>query len=300
MDKNTKDLPTQTLSPFGGDAKLLQVLPVGFVVEQYRRKCGVDVSSSFGPLMNIGLYECNRTGYKFWRPEDIAGDERFYRDISHAWKGYYRTERWEYSLVRKFLTGKESLLEVGCGKGYFLKSIEARMKSVMGLEFNEEAILNKITSADVLHMSIEEIAETGKKFDVVCAFQVLEHVTDPRSFIEWALACLHDGGTLVLSTPNNDSVQFRDQGDIFDVPPHHVGHFTAEVYEEVAKQFGCSIFRTFIQPCMATLPTPTQKTGNSVFHRVVSLVARALVNVSYRINNEPGDAILVFMRKDVC
>ena len=297
METFTPDLPATSLSPFGGEAVLLQVVPVGFIVEQYRRKCGINVAPSFGSLGNIGLYECAETGYRFWHPENIAGDKAFYSDISHAWKDYYRAERWEYSHVRKFLTGKEHLLEIGCGKGYFLRSIEARMKSTMGLEFNEEAIRDKVTAVDVLHMSVEETAATGSRFDVVCAFQVLEHVTDPRSFIVQALTCLNDGGTLILSTPNNDSIDFRNQQDIFDAPPHHMGHFTLKVYENIAKRFGCTILKTVIQPRRATLPTTTQNTSHSIFHRTASLAARAIVNMSYRLNKEPGDTILVFLRK---
>lgn len=298
MDNTTTALSEKTLSPFGAEATLLQVVPVGFIVEQYKRKCGIDVSSSFGSLLNVGLYECMGTGYKFWRPDTIAGDELFYSHISHAWENYYRTDRWEYSHVRKFLTGKERLLEIGCGKGYFLRSIEARVQSAVGLEYNEEAIRYKVADADVLHMSVAEMAASGSKFDVVCAFQVLEHVTDPRSFIEQALTCLSDGGTLILSTPNNDNVHFRSQQDIFDGPPHHMGHFTLDVYERIAKAFGCAVLKTVSQSRRATLPSATQCTSDSVFHRAVSLVVRGLLNISYCFNGEPGDTIIVFLRKE--
>lgn len=297
MEKFAPDLPATLLSPFGGEAALLQVVPVSFIVEQYKRKCGINVSPSFGSLLNIGLYECAETRYRFWRPENIAGDKVFYSNISHAWKNYYRAERWEYSHVKKFLTGNEHLLEIGCGKGYFLRSIEARIESAKGLEFNEEAIRNKETTVDVLHMSVEEAAASGSRFDVVCAFQVLEHVTDPRSFIEHALTCLNDGGTLILSTPNNDNIDFYNQQDIFDAPPHHMGCFTIEVYENIAKRFGCTILKSVIQPRRATLPATTRNTSRNLLYRSASIAARAIINMSYRLNKEPGDTILVFLRK---
>lgn len=297
MKNPISDLPTTVSSPFGGEAVLLQAVPVSFIVEQYKRKCGLDVSPQFGSLLSIGLYQCAETGYKFWRPEEVAGDEVFYSDISHAWKHYYRVERWEYSHVRSSLTGKERLLEIGCGKGYFLRSIEAQVKSATGLEFNEKAIRDKVTSADILHAPIEEMAATGRKFDVICAFHVLEHVTDPRSFIEHALACLSDDGTLILSTPNNDHIAFRNREDIFDAPPHHMGHFTAAAYENIARRLGCTVSKTVIQPRKATSPATTHDTSRSVFHRTMSLMARTLITLSYRFNNEPGETILVFLRK---
>lgn len=297
MNNPISSPPKTSPSPFDGEAVLLQKVPVDFVVEQYKRKCGVDVSPQFGSLSSIGLYECAKTGYRFWRPEEAAGDESFYIEISRAWENYYREERWEYSHVRKSLAGTERLLEIGCGKGYFLRSIESRVKFATGLEFNEEAIRNKVTVADVLHTPVEEMAARGDKFDVVCAFHVLEHVTDPKSFIEHALACLGKDGTLILSTPNNDNIVFMNQQDIFDAPPHHMGHFTATTYEKIARSFGCTVSKTIIQPRNATLPATTHNTSRSVFHKAVNLAVRTLMNISYRLNDEPGETILVFLRK---
>lgn len=297
MKDLNQEVPKTTPSPFGGEAVLVQSVPIGFIVEQYKRKCGIDVSPQFGSLLSIGVYECAETGYRFWRPKEIAGNEIFYSDISHAWKHYYREERWEYFHVRKLLTGTERILEVGCGKGYFLRSIEERVKSATGLEFNDKAIRDKVTSAKILHASIEEMAATGNKFDLVCAFHVLEHVTEPRSFIEHALACLSENGTLVLSTPNYDNIVLRNQLDIFDAPPHHMGHFAAATYKNIANQVGCSVSKVIIQPRKATLPTTTHETNRSVFHRTISLLVRSLLNLSYRINNEPGETILVFLEK---
>ncbi|MGY0652271.1 class I SAM-dependent methyltransferase [Luteimonas sp. A537] len=300
MKNPTADIPTALSSPFGGKAALLQEVPTGFIVEHYRRKCGIDVSRQFGSLGSIGLYECAETGYRFWRPEEVAGDEDFYREISRAWKNYYRAERWEYSHVRNSLTGTEHLLEIGCGRGYFLRSLEGGVKSATGLEFNEDAIREKVTSADVLHTSIEDIATKGGRFDIVCAFHVLEHVTDPRFFIEQALACLNDHGTLIFSTPNNDNIDFRNQQDIFDAPPHHMGHFTAAAYENIARLFGCTISKAVIQPRNATLPATTHGTSRSTLNRAANFVARSLMTVSYRINKEPGETLLVFLRKGGC
>ena len=290
-------LPKTLRSPFGSEAMLLQTVPVDFIVEQYKRKCGIDVSLQFGTLKRIGLYVCVETGYRFWRPEEIAGDESFYGSISSAWKNYYRKERWEYPHVRKFLTGKEKLLEIGCGKGYFLQSIESQVKIPTGLELNKEAIRNKVTSAEILHAPIEEMAAQENKFDVACAFHVLEHVVDPRHFIQNALACLTNDGTLILSTPNNDNIIFRNQQDIFDTPPHHMGHFTAATYEKIAMRLGCTISKIVIQPRKVALPDTAKDISHSAFRRATNLISRLLVTLNYRLNSEPGETILVFLKK---
>eukprot|EP00598_Pedospumella_elongata_P007023 CAMPEP_0184972640 /NCGR_PEP_ID=MMETSP1098-20130426/4602_1 /TAXON_ID=89044 /ORGANISM="Spumella elongata, Strain CCAP 955/1" /LENGTH=171 /DNA_ID=CAMNT_0027494977 /DNA_START=355 /DNA_END=867 /DNA_ORIENTATION=- len=54
--------------------------------------------------------------------------------------------------------------------------------------------------------TIEEILASGQKFDVVCALEVIEHVDDPRGFIQACAQCVQgrDGasGNLFVSTMN--------------------------------------------------------------------------------------------------
>src|SRR5262245_17387445 len=109
-----------TDGPFGA-SRLVLSLPTGDIVAAYRKKCGADVSRWFGDLTELHMFECQQTGYRFWRPSSIAGDEQFYRYLSSKWPNYYRSERWEYPLVREMLTESDRLIEVGCGRGFFLK-----------------------------------------------------------------------------------------------------------------------------------------------------------------------------------
>ena len=53
-----------------------------------------------------------------------------------------------------------------------------------------------------VHTSVEELAESGKQFDVVCSLEVIEHVDNPLAFIESCGRCVRPGGSLFLSTLN--------------------------------------------------------------------------------------------------
>lgn len=246
----------------------------------------------------IGLYECKRTGYKFWRPEEIAGNEDFYKEISNAWTNYYRKERWEYPHVRKYLKKEYRVLEIGCGRGYFLRSIEGMVQSATGIEFNKEAIQNKVTNFEVLDQPLSQISSDGKKFDVVCSFQVLEHIVDPNSFIKEALSCLEDDGTLILSTPNHDCMVFKLQEDIFDAPPHHIGAFNIHSYKKISAYMNAAIHKVVTEPMEIMIPPVTEKTRGNFLYRVARFASRKLLKASYVINNEPGRTILVFLKRN--
>lgn len=193
----TQTQGSATLSPFGSTAELVRILSVGYIEELYLAKCGVDISEQFRGHTQVSLYQCRKTGYRFWRPLDIAGDEQLYKMLSHAWPHYYRTERWEYKQP------ETTILEIGSGRGYFLQSMESRCEAALGLELNTATLSNKITSFPVRAITIEELArESPGSFDVVLAFQVLEHVVDPATFLASAMRCLKPKGYLLLSTPN--------------------------------------------------------------------------------------------------
>ncbi len=187
--------------PFGPAAQIL-AFPTGDVVAAYRRKCGADIARWFEGIPELHLFECRATGYRFWRPASVAGDEAFYAYLSGIWPGYYHEDRWEYPLVRNVVPPSARVLEVGCGRGFFLRSLEDKIADGMGLELNTGAISNAVTRFPIVNETIEQSADRQPAaFDVVCSFQVLEHVTDPRSFIAGCLECLRPGRDIGFGNP---------------------------------------------------------------------------------------------------
>jgi SAM-dependent methyltransferase len=62
------------------------------------------------------------------------------------------------------------------------------------------------------------------KFDVVCLFQVVEHISEVGEFLAACIETMRPGGKLILSVPNNDALMFRLQNlSPLNSPPHHMG-----------------------------------------------------------------------------
>jgi len=102
----------------------------------------------------------------------------------------------------------QNVLEIGCGPGHFLNACQARGARITGVDLSPHAVeLAKAEfGIDVIHSSFEVAASEGvlpkQNFDLIFAFEVIEHVKEPGVFLTLVYDLLKPGGRLVLSTPN--------------------------------------------------------------------------------------------------
>lgn len=108
------------------------------------------------------------------------------------------------------------VLDIGCGRGYFLVVAEGRGWWGVGLEVSESGLesarqLKKERGSRFLLTggTIEQSAFSAESFDAITLFEVLEHLRDPMSVLQETHRLLHAGGLLYLTTPNFDGVSRR-------------------------------------------------------------------------------------------
>lgn len=197
----------------------IDAFPASDLVYEYRRAFGVDTAHFFlAPSLRFFL--CSSCDLRFFDPL-VTGDSTFYERLS-AFDGYYMDTKPEFDFAKRLISAQDLILEIGGGKSGFSSSMAAG--NYTGLEFNEEAVQAARDAG--IRMSLDSIehhaAENREKYDVVCSFQVLEHVSNPRSFLEAAMACLKTGGKLIVSVPSHDSFLRMTVNLVLNMPPHHV------------------------------------------------------------------------------
>lgn len=284
-------------SPFGGSAHPVARISTALVCDMYREKCGIDVRRFFGEVRELELYECAATGMRFWRPGQVAGPEDFYRLCSGAWPNYYRSERWEYEPARRAIGSGRRVLEVGCGRGFFLRSLAARGNLVQGLELNAEAIASKVTEGEVRRQLVEDVAAAEPaSFDVVCSFQVLEHVVDPAGFIRACMTLVRPGGLLLFSTPNNEFELHRSMGDAFDLPPHHLNQFTPATLRRIGERLGLVEVEVLTQTTRVPARALPRDPLASAAIRMARSAANAVLRLAGGTREAPGHTLLAIYR----
>jgi 2-polyprenyl-3-methyl-5-hydroxy-6-metoxy-1,4-benzoquinol methylase len=139
------------------------------------------------------------------------------------------------------------VLDVGCGGGLFLGMIRERGFRVVGLDISPAAAAvawgRKGVPAVCGTLAAAPLAR--ESFAAVTMFHVLEHLEDPRAYLEAARALLRPGGRLIVQVPDAACWQFRLLGAAWtgvDVPRHLV-NFRARDLEALLASQGFEVLR---------------------------------------------------------
>lgn len=109
-----------------------------------------------------------------------------------------------YALAARFARGRR-VLDLGCGTGYGTADLAKVASSAMGLDLAPEAIAyaaRHFPSARFLTGSANAVPFVSASFDLVTAFEVIEHLHDWRALLSEARRVLESNGLLIVSTPN--------------------------------------------------------------------------------------------------
>jgi len=173
---------------------------------------------------------------QFFDPS-VTGDADFYEGLSAAHQ-YYVGDKWEHARALTSVKPGDRVLEVGCGTGGFLRQCRDAGASVLGLELNPAARTTaRNAGLSVSGDSLVEVAQRrAAEFDIVCAFQVLEHVAAVGEFLGAMCACLRQDGKLIIAVPNRKSY-LRLGTHVLEHPPHHVTLWSREVIRRLPAIF---------------------------------------------------------------
>ncbi|MGB3492757.1 MAG: methyltransferase domain-containing protein [Elainellaceae cyanobacterium] len=252
--KNSEPLNSENLifSPLteSNRISLVRVMSVKKIVSAWLNSRQIDVSHELKKHNDIYLFECRDSQLRFFMPLDIAGSESFYRELEKIdW--YYMPRKWEHDVALTDLKEAKTVLEVGAGRGDFVKRLRQDFGiDAIGIELNESAVqLGNENGIPLLRIDIEKFAEEKADFfDAVCTFQVLEHVPNPKVFLSSLIKVLKPGGKLIVAVPNADSFQKYSEMNLFDQPPHHMTQWRSSTFRYLEKLYPLRLKRIRFEP----------------------------------------------------
>jgi 2-polyprenyl-6-hydroxyphenyl methylase / 3-demethylubiquinone-9 3-methyltransferase len=107
------------------------------------------------------------------------------------------------------------ILDIGCGGGILAEPLARLGGRVVAIDPAEENVAAARLHAeksglqiDYRATTVEALADTGQRFDVVIASEVVEHVADLDLFVQRAADCVKPGGLLIVTTINRTLKSF--------------------------------------------------------------------------------------------
>lgn len=112
------------------------------------------------------------------------------------------------------------LLDIGCAMGVLLEEAKRIGYRVQGIDISKDAVAYCRKKG----LRVSQIWPTSK-FDVITAFEIIEHERDPLGMIKRVHTLLKKRGLAVLTTPNHNSFWRKIMGKWW-VGYHHPEHLT--------------------------------------------------------------------------
>jgi 2-polyprenyl-3-methyl-5-hydroxy-6-metoxy-1,4-benzoquinol methylase len=143
------------------------------------------------------------------------------------------------------------LLEIGAGHGLFLDAARRHGYDVTGVELSATAAAHARDSLGLtVHATHIEEAPLDGRFEVICAWDTIEHVPDPVQFWRVVRGLVADDGVVLFSTPYFSSAPSRVMRHRWWTlkPTEHIWHFTPRTHRTVAAQGGMTVTRVVRNP----------------------------------------------------
>ena len=155
----------------------------------------------------------------------------------HSWKALKPQQPAPLTKIQEVaiqqVQAAESLLDVGCGPGYFVCACLGQGISAFGIDVAEDAVFfckdhyDKQVASHFFIGDINDLPDT-RQYEVVTCLETLEHLLDPETAFIHLWKKVEEDGLLVISVPKGQAVP----------SPYHLEEFTETRLEKMARSIG--------------------------------------------------------------
>lgn len=173
----------------------------------------------------MASYYAASENYRYWAEVIFPASEDARREKIHRpWVDRVS------AYCKRFGVPFGTLVEIGPGFGTFGTLAREHFRRVVAIEPTPELVeACRSRGLEVIAKRVEDVGDELAGVDVVVAFEVIEHLFDPRPLLERALALLAPGGLLVLSCPNGRGFDIQFLGAASQaIDPEHVNLFNPD------------------------------------------------------------------------
>jgi ubiquinone/menaquinone biosynthesis C-methylase UbiE len=151
----------------------------------------------------------------------MSSHERAHHDDSN--NVTYQRCQFAYEFAKPLIEGKK-VLDVGCGLAYGTALMAGSASTITGIDYDQSTVdeniknYGKIVNLDFKRGVIPPLPFEDKSFDIITAFQFIEHIEKRKEFLKECIRVLKPGGKMLVTTPNVKKSLARN--------PFHIHEYT--------------------------------------------------------------------------
>ena len=221
--------------------------------------CPLCYSAKVNEIFNkrgLLFFKCSDCNFVFLCNTDNPNFLNTLADFEPAYYNYFKSNRADrknhHSLlnwIQKYKTSKDiQLLDIGCGSGKWVNYLNQHGFTAWGIE-PSVALYNHFlipdNSFECTTVSNYILNTPGKIFDIITAFDVLEHTKDPVEFLTGITTLMHSETLLFISTPDMGSFHRKTFGKYWHYfNKYHYSYFSKKTLQLAASKAGLILLNT--------------------------------------------------------
>jgi 2-polyprenyl-3-methyl-5-hydroxy-6-metoxy-1,4-benzoquinol methylase len=225
--------------------------------------CDSNLFRPFDTIDGYHIVKCKNCNFVYTNPRPFVSDlgnyyaEEYYQDERHIRK-YYNPDgtlkineidaEAGITQIENYVNKRGKILEIGAARGSFLAELKKRGWETYGVEISSSACLiaKGQNGIDLFCGSFKDF-ESPFLFDVICMYQTLEHLPDPKFVLQKCYDKLEPDGILIISVPNLKSFDMKISKTrrrlSYDLP-RHLNHFDHRYLKKFLSSHGFEVLET--------------------------------------------------------
>jgi SAM-dependent methyltransferase len=247
---NCADLEAVKACPVCGSRRLDPRFDVRQITEDplhsYAIELGISVAAIVVCRECAFLFKSTRPSADYLHQHYATSDESYLKSVAEGDVEFREDFRFARQLLHEAFPRGGSILDVGCASGFFLESL-GQYWNRHGVELFHLAVERSRSRPGVFVQECD-LAAAGfarESLDVVCSFDVLEHLPNPMPILQEARQILKPGGWLLIGTGNSGSLAARIAGSrwTYLCIPEHLSFFNPHSLRVALAKAGFSTFK---------------------------------------------------------
>ncbi|MCC6364566.1 MAG: methyltransferase domain-containing protein [Bryobacterales bacterium] len=138
------------------------------------------------------------------------------------------------------LARQKRVLDLACGAGYGSAELAAVARAVTGIDVSSDAVTYAKEHYSLPNLtfqcaSADAIPHPDQSYDLIVAFEVIEHLESARALLSEARRLLAPGGQFIVSTPNR--LYYQETRRLSGPNPFHVHEFEFEEFRSMLGEY---------------------------------------------------------------